>query len=321
MPRRIRDTSGNRLASVRLIPGDLVEVKGPDEILQTLDLDGTLDHLPFMPEMVESCGRRFRVSKRAVKTCVSGSGASTMRVFKSDDVLLLDGLRCSGAAHDGCQKACMILWREAWLRKVEDATVETRVDAESCQRLRTRLKTSTPAKTYFCQASELLKITAPMSRWKRFGACFTDIRAGNCSASQMVKRIGIWLFWKIRRKFLGEYAHGNKKTTPVEGLNLQPGESIEVKSMESINDTLNEQGHNRGLYFSPDMRLLCGRRSRVRNRIDKLIVDGTGEMRQLRNTVYLEGSMCGCSHVAFGGCPRGEFVYWREIWLRRSVNT
>jgi hypothetical protein len=21
--------------------------------------------------------------------------------------------------------------------------------------------------------------------------------------------------------------------------------------------------------------------------------------------------------VAFGGCPRGEFAYWREIWLRR----
>jgi len=304
----------------RLRPGDLVEVKAPDEILQTLDADGTLERMPFMPEMVEFCGRRFRVSRRALKTCVSGSGPSTMRLFGRDDVLLLDGLRCSGAAHDGCQKACMILWREAWLRKVADPTVETRVDPESCQRLRTRLKTSTTAKTYFCQASELLKITAPMSRWRRFEACFADIREGNCSASQMVKRIGIWLFWRIRRKLLGEYAQGNKKTTPAESLNLQPGELIEVKSMKSVNDTLNAQCQNRGLYFSPDMRLLCGQRSRVRNRIDKLIVDGTGEMRQLRNTVYLEGSMCGCSHVAFGGCPRGEFVYWREIWLRRSVN-
>jgi hypothetical protein len=33
-------------------PGDLVEVKTPDEILATLDADGTLDRLPFMPEMV-----------------------------------------------------------------------------------------------------------------------------------------------------------------------------------------------------------------------------------------------------------------------------
>ena len=305
-----------RLDNERLRSGDLVEVKTPEEILLTLDIDGCLDHIPFMPEMVEYCGRRFHVFRRAVKTCISGSGPSTMRAFNGDDVLILEGVRCSGVSHDGCQKSCLIFWREVWLRKVTDATGETRVDPESCQRLRSRLKTMA-AKNYFCQASELLKTTAPMSRWKRLGACFTDIREGNCNASQMLKRIAIWLFWRIRRQFMGEYARGNKKITPLESLNLQPGESVEVKSMESISDTLNKQGHNRGLYFSPDMRLLCDRPYRVRNRIDKLIVDGTGEMRQLHNTVYLEGSLCGCSHVAFGGCPRGEFVYWREIWLRR----
>jgi hypothetical protein len=26
------------------------------------------------------------------------------------------------------------------------------------------------------------------------------------------------------------------------------------------------------------------------------------------NTVYLEGSMCGCAHVAFGACSRHEFT-------------
>src|SRR5260370_37278512 len=63
------------------------------------------------------------------------------------------------------------------------------------------------------------------------------------------------------------------------------------------------------------MRRLCGRQQHVEKRIDKIIVDGTGEMRQLRNTVFLEGSHCGCSHVAFGGCPRDEYVYWREVLL------
>ena len=116
---------------------------------------------------------------------------------------------------------------------------------------------------------------------------------------------------------LGEYARGTQKTTPVESLNLQPGESVEVKSIGNIRDSLNGKACNRGLRFFPNMRLLCGGRSRVRNRLDKIIVDGTGEMRQIRNTVYLEGSMCGCAHVAFGGCPRNEFAYWREIWLRR----
>jgi hypothetical protein len=306
--------------NARLRPGDLVEVKAPDEILQTLDAEGTLDHLPFMPEMVEFCGRRFQVSRRVVKTCFSGT-ISTMRGFRRNDVVTLDGLRCSGAAHDGCQKACMIFWRDAWLRKVQDASVQSKVDSGGIERLRTRLKTMTGPTTYFCQASELLKATKPLSRWERFGKCVSEVRAGNCSALQMLERLGIWLVWRIRRKVLGQYARGSSKSTPVESLNLQPGESIEVKSMRSIKETLNENGRNRGLYFSPDMRLLCGGRHRVKGRIDKIVVDGTGEMRQLRNTVYLEGSLCGCASTAFGGCSRSEFVYWREIWLRRSRST
>ena len=111
-----------------------------------------------------------------------------------------------------------------------------------------------------------------------------------------------------------------QQSTPVESLNLQPGEWVEVKSMQSIIETLNERGYNRGLYFSPDMRLWCGRRCQVKGRLDKIIVDGTGQMRQLRNTVCLEGSTCGCSYMGFGmgGCSRCELTYWREIWLRRS---
>src|SRR5437762_2631596 len=160
----------------RLFPGDLVEVRAPEEILQTLDADGTLDHLPFMPEMVEFCGRRFRVAKRVVKTCFSGS-ISTMLAFRTDDVVLLDRLRCSGLAHDGCQKACMIFWREAWLRKVGDAAVQSHADSNARERLRARLKTSTGPETYFCQASELLKAAGTLSRWARFGKCFSEVRA------------------------------------------------------------------------------------------------------------------------------------------------
>ena len=299
-----------------LRPGDLAEVKSPSEILETLDANGTLDQLPFMPEMIEFCRKRFKVSRRVVKICTSGSG-STMRRFRADDVVLLDGLRCSGADHDGCQKACMIFWREAWLRKVQDAAVPSDVDSGGHEQLRARLKTATGPKTYFCQASELWKAADALSRWERFTLCFADIRAGNCSVLEMAQRVGIWLFWRIRRLFLGAYARGSNKTTPVESLNLRSGELVEVRPMKNIVETLNETAHNRGLWFSPDMRLLCGRQQRVARRIDKLIVDGTGEMRQLRNTVYLEGSLCGCAYVAFGGCSRCEFVYWREIWLRR----
>src|SRR5438067_9311852 len=173
----------------KLRPGDFVEVKAPEEILQTLDAEGTLDQVPFMPEMVEFCGRRFRVSKRVAKTCASGSGGSTMRVFRTDDVVLLDELRCSGAEHDGCQKGCMIFWREAWLRKAEHAGAPPAgsapaVDLEGSARLRARLKTMTGPKTYFCQASEILRATTHLSRQDRLVTCVTEVRSGNCNVFQ-----------------------------------------------------------------------------------------------------------------------------------------
>jgi hypothetical protein len=98
-----------------LRPGDLVEVRTPVEIMQTLDADGAIDYLPFMPEMLEFCGQRHLVSSRALTICFSGPGAH--RGFRVGDVFTLDGVRCSGAAHDGCQKACISFWRQSWLRK------------------------------------------------------------------------------------------------------------------------------------------------------------------------------------------------------------
>ena len=49
--------------------GDFVEVRSLKEILATLDSAGTLEGMPFMREMVRYCGKRFRVAKRAHKTC------------------------------------------------------------------------------------------------------------------------------------------------------------------------------------------------------------------------------------------------------------
>jgi hypothetical protein len=177
--------------SAKLRRGDFVEVKAPDEILQTLDAEGASDHLPFMPEMLEFCGRRFRVSRRALTICFSGPGAS--RGFRTDDVLTLDGVRCSGSAHDSCQKACMIFWRENWLRKVEDTAVQSQVDLRGMDRLRARLKVSTAPKIYYCQASELSKVTHFLSKWERLARYMSGLRSGNFNALQMAQSIGTWL--------------------------------------------------------------------------------------------------------------------------------
>jgi hypothetical protein len=302
---------------LQLRPGDWVEVKHPNEIAETLDEAGTLDKLPFMPEMLPYCGRRFRVSHRVVKVCASGMKTLMfLGEFRNDDVVVLD-LRCTGAAHGGCQKACVIFWREAWLRRVEDGLQPVGVEVGAIDQLRLRLKTSVEPNKYFCQASELTRATNKLTKFGKYRRWFGEIRAHNCSLLVMIKRISIFVFWKFRYIFLGPYAAGNLKSTPIEKLNLQAGEWVEIKPMASIRATLDRHANNRGLWFSPAMRSMCGQRRRVERKIERLIVDGTGEMRSMEDTVFLEGSLCGCAHISLGGCSRCEFVYWREIWLRR----
>ena len=95
--------------------GDWVEVRTKDEILSTLDKTGRLDGLPFMPQMFQYCGQRFRVYKRAHKTCDTVSG-NALGLKLSDGVHL--DLRCDGKAYGNCEAACLIFWKEAWLRPV-----------------------------------------------------------------------------------------------------------------------------------------------------------------------------------------------------------
>jgi len=110
----------------RLRAGDLVQIRTATEILRSLDSNGTLDGLPIMPEMLEFCGRRYRVSDRVVQATMDALAVpsyreSYVREFKNNDVVLLEELRCSGLDHGGCQRGCRIFWKEAWLDQVEDA--------------------------------------------------------------------------------------------------------------------------------------------------------------------------------------------------------
>jgi hypothetical protein len=302
----------------RLHSGDLVEVKSPEEIADTLDAEGASDHLPFMPEMLEFCGQQFRIARRASTICFSGPG--WVRGFRTDDVVTLEGVRCSGAAHDGCQKECTIFWREAWLRKVDGAQLSSKTSPQGVDRLRVGLKVSSGPQAFYCQASELSKVTHFVSRWQRVERHLHRLRTRDFTIAQMANSLKSYLLGKVRRITLGLHLRRKRRSTPMDGrLNLQPGEWVEVKSLPGIIETLDPQGKNRGLYFSPDMLPWCGRRCRVKKRLDRIIVDGTGEMRRLRDTVSLEGSTCGCPFMGFdmSGCSRCELTYWREIWLRR----
>ena len=89
-----------------------MRVREASEIFATLDERGELDGLPFMPEMLKYCGRTFSVTQRADKTC-AGDGI----VRRMHDAVHLTDVRCDGASHGGCQAACLMYWKEAWLER------------------------------------------------------------------------------------------------------------------------------------------------------------------------------------------------------------
>ncbi|MGE0757385.1 MAG: hypothetical protein AB7O38_10205, partial [Pirellulaceae bacterium] len=104
----------------RLVHGDFVDVRSAEEILATLDERGSLRGLPFMPEMLDALGGRYRVSRRVEHFSFDGDelcgDESSVRAFANNDVVILENVRCSGAAHGQCKRGCTIFWRESWLR-------------------------------------------------------------------------------------------------------------------------------------------------------------------------------------------------------------
>ena len=131
-----------------------------------------------MPEMFEYCGQRFRVYKRAHKTCDTVNPSPAGR--RLTNAVHLE-LRCDGKAHGGCQTACLIFWKEAWLKPVNEATTgeeslpddarrrDKQIDETRCteeivwKSTCTRDPQSKDGKRYFCQATELPDFTSASS--------------------------------------------------------------------------------------------------------------------------------------------------------------
>lgn len=129
-----------------------------------------------------------------------------------------------------------------------------------------------------------------------------------------------WFTSKIYRRTLVSLglkplAQSQSPVVADEVLNLQPGELVEVKTLDEILATLDKDGKQRGLMFSPEMREYCGCRMRVFKRVERICLESRpGVLRKLKNTVLLEGCIC---HGGGIGCDRAAFLFWRECWLRR----
>jgi hypothetical protein len=337
----------------RFRTGGLVEVRSQEEILATLDQHGCMDGIPFMPEMLQFCGQRFRVSAVAHKTCETAR--QTWKARRLQATVHLVGLRCGGSAHGGCQAECNLFWKDVWLKPADDKrgdSVEPSVDASPAlggcttsqllAHTRLALVAEEEEPRYSCQATTLYEATEPLAWWDVRQYVY-DVITRNHSLGHVLRVLWLaflkhsfqrmplgyrliksfreqmhrWLTDREVPDFQGSIVRG--EPTPTGRLSLQPGERVRIKSKEEIVKTLDETGKNRGLSFDAEMALYCGRIVTVRRSVTQIIDELAGNMRHMKQPcIMLEGIVCRSEYSECRlMCPRAIPSYWREIWLER----
>ena len=335
--------------------GDWVQVRSKEEILGTLDANGRLDELPFMPEMLAFCGKVMRIGKRAHKTCDPALGIGGR---KMSGTVHLENVRCNGAAHDGCEAGCLIFWKEAWLKPLDGAAQAASACAspagarKSCAQcteavLHTSLKTP-PAPgetepTYVCQNTQIKFATQPLPWWD-IRQYVEDYTSGNVPLSQLavgllysswrtVAEAGIgvgtamrWIYDRFQSAIGGSpypvrpFGVPEGSPVPKAQLDLQPGERVRVKPYEEILTTLDCNYRNRGLYFDAEMVPFTEREYEVERRQKQIIDERTGKMVRFKtDAIVLKDVVCEARYaICRRFCPRAIYPYWREIWLERA---
>lgn len=299
-----------------LRPGDIVQVKSRQQIMETLDASGACEGLPFMQEMESFCGKTFRVHRRIdkINDMRNKTGLRRMR-----NAVTLTEVRCTGAAHGGCQAECQILWKDGWLAKVprERAAVAVDTNETPLDGLNDARQPRDRGTAYICQMTRLWEASEPMSRFD----VRQDLRPlleGNIALGAYLIAILTRIF-NIAQRMRGGVAYPylppspTAGTTPTSDRHFRPGDVVLVRTKEQIANTL-VNGRNKGLWFDPEMIRFCRQPVVVRKRVERLIHEGTGMM------VHMKTPCLMLSNVLATGeflrlCPQHEYIFWREIWL------
>jgi len=312
---------------------DLVEVRSAAEILATLDADGKLEGMPFMPEMLRFSGQQFRVYKRADKTCDTTHATGLRRL--RDTVHLTDS-RCDGAAHSGCQAGCLLYWNERWLRRVAPGKSSTgdppqaasttdapatagapsQTAVERLSELARRPAAEDGSERWMCQATEMFAASSALPWWDPT-QYVRDVVTRNATIRQVLVGILRWLSvrvqWRVNHSGV-PFVKGRLTSTPATRLDLQPGDRVRIKSRQEIEATLDTSNRTRGLLLDADMMLFCGQERRVLRRVNRIIDERTGALITIPgDCIVLDGVTCTGAYNRT--CPRSDYPYWREAWL------
>jgi len=303
----------------RFVVGDLVEILPLESIRRTLDGNGNLEGVPFMPEMIPFCGQKARIL-RCVDKVYDYGRSKTLRRLR--DCVLLAGVRCDGAAHGGCQARCGIFWKTSWLRPVNpSAKPASKATAlESVFDLKPADVTNGSSyvpEPYVCQYTEVAAASAPMRTWD-IRQDLRPLLSGNVSLAAFCVALLTWLFnWAQGLRggiAFPEVKNSGLAKTPVVNKNIVAGRKVSVLGMGSIGATLDVGNRNRGLWFDREMVKHCGQPYRVLKRVERIIDDANGRMVPMKTPcILLEEVVASGEFQRFLG--QQEYLFWREIWL------
>jgi hypothetical protein len=308
--------------------GDLVEVRGPAEILTTLDETGSLAGVPFMPEMLRHLGNRHAVEARVERACDTAHQTGVRRL---PDTVLLEDLRCDGSGHGGCQAACRLYWNEAWLKRVspsEPPSTSLRTGDPAYEELaRVAAANARSAEgdspCYRCQATTFFEASTPLGFWDA-RSLLNEVRCGNVSVTRFVEVMSRALSEEIRLRLRrGRSTSAKPPAAEAERpLDLRPGEVVQIRPYVEIAQTLDSAGKSRGLFFDRnEMTPYCGGTYPVAARVQRFVDEQTGRMVELSSDcLILEGVVCsGDRSYGRWFCRRCVYPWWRERWLRKPT--
>jgi hypothetical protein len=331
--------------------GQWVEIRSKEEILRTLDKNGQLEKMPFMPEMLKYAGQRLQVSKRAHKTCDPVWGLDSRRL---PNAVHLGDTRCDGSAHAGCQAGCLFFWKNEWLKPVDGPSAAASAPApapaaagagctEDDLTRGTVSPEPSPEPVYVCQATQVHAATTTI-KWWDVRTYIEDLRSGNTSVRRLFNAFAFWVFYGASNLGLGfgsalrgSYDAYQKliggspypwragtvpkgARTPALTLDIQEGDVVKTRAYREILDTLDHNWRNRGLYFDAEMvPFTGGREFKVLKRVDRIIDEKSGRMLKMKNPcLILDGVVCDARYAKCRKlCPRAYYLYWRDIWVEK----
>ena len=113
------------------------------------------------------------------------------------NAVFLEGLRCDGSAHDGCQRSCLLFWKNAWLKPAANGAGERKngkpgKSGQTAVSNGQALQLSTmKGDRFYCQSTELADATGefPPGKLQHY---LHDLRIGEISLGRFA-----YVLWRV----------------------------------------------------------------------------------------------------------------------------